>query len=52
MRPPSSPVTLTAVYHLRQDEESWQQAGLNSWQTACYGALAASDWLCAGGFRF
>lgn len=38
--------------HLRQDEESWQQAGLNSWQAACYGALAASDWFCAGGFRF
>lgn len=38
--------------HLQQDEESWQQAGLNSWQAACYGALAASDWFCAGGFRF
>jgi hypothetical protein len=38
--------------HLRQNEHSWQQAGLNSWQAACYGALAASDWFCAGGFRF
>lgn len=38
--------------HLRQDEESWLQVGLNSWQAACYGALAASDWFCAGGFRF
>lgn len=23
--------------HLRQDEESWRQAGLDSWQAACYG---------------
>jgi hypothetical protein len=38
--------------HLRQDEESRLQAGLNSWQAACYGALAASDWFCAGGFRY
>jgi 5-methylcytosine-specific restriction endonuclease McrA len=38
--------------HLRQDEESRRQAGLNSWQAACYGALAASDWFCAGGFRY
>jgi len=38
--------------HLRQDEESWRQAGLNSWQSACYAALAASDWFCAGGFKF
>lgn len=38
--------------HLRQGEESRRQAGLNSWQAACYEALAASDWFCAGGFRF
>jgi hypothetical protein len=38
--------------HLGQDEESWQQAGVNSWQAACYGALTASGWFCAGGFRF
>ena len=38
--------------HLRQDEKSRRQAGLNSWQAACYGALAASDWFCAGGFRY
>jgi hypothetical protein len=38
--------------HLRQDEESRLQAGLNSWQAACWGALAASDWFCAGSFRF
>jgi 5-methylcytosine-specific restriction endonuclease McrA len=38
--------------HLRQDAASRQQAGLNSWQAACYVALAASDWLCAGGFKF
>ena len=38
--------------HLRQDEESWLQAGLNSWQAACYGALAASDWFCTGGFSY
>ena len=38
--------------HLRQDEESRRQAGLNSWQAACYRALAASDWFCAGGFRY
>jgi hypothetical protein len=38
--------------HLRQDEESWLRAGLNSWQAACYAALAASDWFCAGGFKY
>lgn len=38
--------------HLRQNEESWLRAGLNSWQAACYGALAASGWFCAGGFRY
>lgn len=38
--------------HLRQMEESLRKDGLNSWQAACYGALAASDWFCAGGFRF
>ena len=38
--------------HLCQDEESWQRTGLNSWQAACYGALTASDWFCAGGFKF
>ena len=38
--------------HLKQDEESRRKADLNSWQAACYGALAASDWFCAGGFRF
>lgn len=38
--------------HLKQDEESRRKAGLNSWQAACYGALAASGWFCAGGFRF
>lgn len=38
--------------HLKQDEESRRKADLNSWQAACYGPLAASDWFCAGGFRF
>lgn len=38
--------------HLQEDEDSWQRAGLNSWQAACYGALAASDWFCGGGFKF
>jgi hypothetical protein len=38
--------------HLRQDEESWLQASLNSWQAACYNALTASEWFCAGGFRY
>lgn len=38
--------------HLRQMEESLRKDGLNSWQGACYGALAASHWFCAGGFRF
>ncbi|HEY1622960.1 MAG TPA: hypothetical protein VGG16_04105 [Streptosporangiaceae bacterium] len=37
--------------HLCQEEESWQKTGLNGWQAACYGALTASDWFCAGGFR-
>jgi len=34
--------------HLRRDEESRQQAGLNSWQAACYRALAAGDWVLCG----
>jgi len=38
--------------HLKQDEESRRKADLNSWQAACYSALAASDWFCAGGFRY
>jgi HNH endonuclease len=38
--------------HLRQNEESWQQAALNGWQAACYGAMAGSIWFCAGGFRY
>jgi hypothetical protein len=38
--------------HLKQMEKSLRKDGLNSWQAACHGALAASDWFCAGGFRF
>lgn len=38
--------------HLKQDEESRRKADLNSWQAACDGALAASDWFCAGGFSY
>lgn len=38
--------------HFKQMEESLRMDGLNSWQAACYGALATSDWFCAGGFRF
>ena len=34
--------------HLRQDGESWRLAGLNSWQSACYAAVAASDWVLRG----
>ena len=40
------------IDHLVQTRSRWRQAGVNGWQAACYGASAASDWLCAGGFRF
>jgi hypothetical protein len=38
--------------HLLRSEDSWQKVALNSWQAACFGALAANDWFCAGGFSF
>lgn len=38
--------------HLLEDERSWRAARLNCWQSAFYGAAGASDWFCAGGFRF
>ncbi|MBB4214620.1 hypothetical protein FHT79_001775 [Rhizobium sp. BK212] len=36
---------------LHERAESARHFQLNSWQTATYQALAASDWFCAGGFR-
>jgi hypothetical protein len=51
--PDAADAAETAVRdYLQQNEKSWPQTGLNSWQAACYGALAASDWFCAGDFRF
>ena len=38
--------------HLLEDERSRRAARLNGWQSAFYGAAAASDWFCAGGVRF
>ncbi len=37
--------------HLAWQCRSRQQANLNSWRAALYGALAQSDWYCNGGFR-
>lgn len=37
--------------HLRDQTDTRRAAQLNSWQTACYAALAASEWFCTGGFR-
>lgn len=36
--------------HLQKEAESREFAHKNSWQTAMYKALAASDWYCNGGF--
>lgn len=36
--------------HLIEEAESCAAASLNSWQTATYSAMAASDWFCAGGY--
>lgn len=36
--------------HLLEMAESREAAYTNSWQTAMYKALAASDWYCGGGF--
>ena len=36
--------------HLAEKAASCAQARTNSWQTATYSALAASDWFCAEGF--
>jgi len=37
--------------HLLEQAGSREAAHINSWQTAMYKALAASDWYCNGGFR-
>ncbi|WP_027834869.1 hypothetical protein [Maritalea myrionectae] len=37
--------------HLQLQFESHQDAHPNSWQTAMYRALVASDWFCEGGFN-
>jgi hypothetical protein len=37
--------------YLQRQAETYAAAYLNSWQTAMYQALAASDWFCEGGFR-
>lgn len=36
--------------HLLGQQDTYEAAHLNSWQTAMYRALAASDWFCDGGF--
>jgi hypothetical protein len=36
--------------HLEDQARSRQGANINSWQTATYQALAASEWYCDGGF--
>jgi hypothetical protein len=36
--------------HLYDTAQSWQLSEPNSWEAALYGALAASEWFCAGGF--
>jgi len=36
--------------HLLDVADSHETARMNSWQTAMYRALAASDWYCGGGF--
>jgi hypothetical protein len=44
-------VGLAAVRgHLNEVADSCEAARPNSWQTAMYRALAASDWYCGGGF--
>jgi hypothetical protein len=40
----------TVRRHLLDKGASCAQARANSWQTATYTALAASEWFCAGGF--
>ncbi|MBT9395052.1 hypothetical protein KLP40_17935 [Hymenobacter sp. NST-14] len=37
--------------HLRDQAITRRNVQLNSWQTACYAALAEDDWYCDGGFR-
>jgi hypothetical protein len=37
--------------HLREEADSRAKGYLNSWQTAMYKALAASDWYCSEGFK-
>lgn len=37
--------------HLRDQAATRRAAQLNSWQTACYTALAEDEWYCDGGFR-
>ncbi|MEQ8658211.1 MAG: hypothetical protein RIC24_13000 [Hyphomicrobiales bacterium] len=37
--------------HLQLQFESYQDSQPNSWQTAMYRALTASDWFCDGGFN-
>lgn len=37
--------------HLKEEVETYGNARLNSWQSAMYRALVASDWFCEEGFR-
>lgn len=37
--------------HLQEQAASRKSVHANSWQTATYTAMAASDWFCEGGFR-
>jgi hypothetical protein len=36
--------------HLQDKATSCEQARINSWQSAAYRALSASEWYCIGGF--
>jgi hypothetical protein len=37
--------------HLLIESQTYFRKHINSWQTAMFQALAASDWYCNGGFQ-
>jgi hypothetical protein len=37
--------------HLNDQADTYRAAQLNSWQTACYTAMAGDEWYCDGGFN-
>lgn len=36
--------------HLLEEESSWRDSNMNSWEAAFYAASASSNWFCNGGF--